>query len=57
MIVHCYGGQSRTGLVLRTWLRRTEGLSADEATAEAVKLWSPTGLWNASFDEVLNQII
>jgi ADP-ribosyl-[dinitrogen reductase] hydrolase len=57
VIVHCYGGQSRTGLVLRAWLRRTKRLSADEATAEAVKLWPHTGLWNASFDTALNQII
>jgi ADP-ribosyl-[dinitrogen reductase] hydrolase len=55
VLVHCYGGQSRTGLVLRAWLRRTKGLSADEATDEAVRLWPPTGLWNSSFDAALRR--
>ena len=28
LLVHGHGGASRTGLVLRAWLMRTEGLSA-----------------------------
>jgi ADP-ribosyl-[dinitrogen reductase] hydrolase len=32
VLVHCHGGASRTGLVLRAWLRRCEGLSAEDAT-------------------------
>ena len=32
VLVHCFAGQSRTGLVLRAWLRRGEGLSAAAAT-------------------------
>ena len=35
VVVHCRGGQSRTGLVLRAWLRRTRGLTPDQATAHA----------------------
>ena len=35
VLVHCFAGQSRTGLVLRAWLRRTEDLSAQEATERA----------------------
>ncbi|MDQ1671530.1 MAG: ADP-ribosyl-[dinitrogen reductase] hydrolase, partial [Frankiaceae bacterium] len=39
VFVHCFGGASRTGLVLRGWLRRNEGLSAQEATRRAQQLW------------------
>jgi ADP-ribosyl-[dinitrogen reductase] hydrolase len=57
VLVHCYGGQSRTGLVLRAWLSRTRGLSADEATTEAVRLWPPTGRWNPTFDAALDRFV
>jgi ADP-ribosyl-[dinitrogen reductase] hydrolase len=30
--VHCHGGASRTGLVLRAWLVRHLGMSVAEAT-------------------------
>jgi len=56
LLVHRYGGASRTGLVLRGWLRRTRGLSPEEATAEAVSIWLHTGTWNASFDEALARV-
>jgi ADP-ribosyl-[dinitrogen reductase] hydrolase len=56
VVVHCYGGQSRTGLVLRAWLRRTEGLTAAEATARAQEIWPTLGLWNTSFDEALERV-
>ncbi|HVV76405.1 MAG TPA: ADP-ribosylglycohydrolase family protein [Mycobacteriales bacterium] len=55
VVVHCYGGQSRTGLVLRAWLRRTEGLSAAEATEKAQGIWPSLGLWNPSFDAALER--
>lgn len=56
VLVHCHGGASRTGLVLRGWLRRHEGLSADEATAEARLRWPQTGEWNTSFSEALARL-
>ncbi|GAB7190858.1 hypothetical protein NUM3379_15650 [Kineococcus sp. NUM-3379] len=53
VLVHCWGGASRTGLVLRAWLMRTEGLSAQEATERVGQAWPHLGLWNASFTAAL----
>jgi ADP-ribosyl-[dinitrogen reductase] hydrolase len=53
VLVHCHGGASRTGLVLRAWLVRTEGMSPDEATAHVAERWTHLGLWNASFTAAL----
>lgn len=54
--VHCQGGASRTGLILRCWLRRSQGMSPREATAEARRLWPYTAGWNSSFDEALHRL-
>ncbi|SOE03483.1 ADP-ribosylglycohydrolase family protein [Blastococcus haudaquaticus] len=56
LLVHCHGGASRTGLVFRAWLMRTEGMSADEATAHIADRWPHLGLWNASFTAALAQL-
>jgi ADP-ribosyl-[dinitrogen reductase] hydrolase len=56
VVVHCWGGRSRTGLVLRAYLRRTRGLSAADATREAQQLWQHTTLWNATFDAALERL-
>ena len=53
VLVHCYAGQSRTGLLLRAWLMRTEGVSADEATEQVGELWPHLNLWNDSFGTAL----
>ena len=56
ILVHCHGGASRTGLILRAWLRRTEGLSAAEATQVVAERWRYLGLWNASFTAALERM-
>jgi ADP-ribosyl-[dinitrogen reductase] hydrolase len=56
ILVHCHGGASRTGLVLRAWLRRTEGMSAREATDVVAAKWPYLGLWNDSFTAALERV-
>ncbi len=53
VLVHCYGGASRTGLVLRAWLMRKRGIGAQEATERATEMWPHIGTWNAAFDGAL----
>jgi len=53
VLVHCYAGASRTGLVLRAWLMRERGMTVDEATAHVEWRWPHLGLWNDSFQELL----
>ncbi|WP_245160545.1 ADP-ribosylglycohydrolase family protein [Blastococcus sp. CT_GayMR20] len=56
VLVHCHGGASRTGLVLRGWLVREEGMTPDEATAHVAERWPHLGLWNASFITALDRL-
>jgi ADP-ribosyl-[dinitrogen reductase] hydrolase len=56
LLVHCHGGASRTGLVLRGWLVREEGMSPDEATAQVAERWPHLGLWNVSFTAALGRL-
>jgi ADP-ribosyl-[dinitrogen reductase] hydrolase len=56
VFVHCFGGASRTGLVLRGWLRRSEGLSVTAATERARELWPLTATWRHEFDEALERM-
>jgi ADP-ribosyl-[dinitrogen reductase] hydrolase len=56
LLVHCHGGASRTGLVLRAWLMRTERMSVEEATAHVAERWPHLGLWNASFTAALRRV-
>ena len=53
VLVHCFGGASRTGLVLRAWLMRERGLTAEEATEYVAQRWPYLGRWNRSFDDYL----
>ncbi len=55
-LVHCFGGASRTGLVLRAWLRRSEGLSSVQATKRIQEVWPHLGLWNESFSAALERM-
>jgi ADP-ribosyl-[dinitrogen reductase] hydrolase len=56
VLVHCFAGQSRNGLVLRAWLRRTEGMSAAEATAYVRQRWPHLSEWNAEFTAALERV-
>jgi ADP-ribosyl-[dinitrogen reductase] hydrolase len=56
VLVHCFAGQSRTGLVLRAWLRRTRGMSAAEATAFVRQRWPYLSEWNADFTAALERV-
>ncbi|MEJ7772996.1 MAG: ADP-ribosylglycohydrolase family protein [Geodermatophilaceae bacterium] len=53
VLVHCYAGQSRTGLVLRAWLMRTGGVGVVEATERVAEHWPHLNLWNDSFGTAL----
>ena len=52
-VVHCHGGASRTGLVLRAWLMHHHGWDETTATAHLQQRWPALGLWNDSFTEFL----
>ncbi|UOY01891.1 ADP-ribosylglycohydrolase family protein [Blastococcus sp. PRF04-17] len=56
LLVHCHGGASRTGLVLRGWLVREKRMSVDEATAYVADRWPHLGLWNVSFTAALERL-
>jgi ADP-ribosyl-[dinitrogen reductase] hydrolase len=56
VLVHCFAGQSRTGLVLRAWLRRSEGLSAAAATDVVGQRWPHLSRWNESFTHALERV-
>jgi ADP-ribosyl-[dinitrogen reductase] hydrolase len=56
LLVHCHGGASRTGLVLRGWLIREKGMSVEEATAHVAERWPHLGLWNDSFSAALERL-
>ncbi|MGY1741179.1 MULTISPECIES: ADP-ribosylglycohydrolase family protein [unclassified Blastococcus] len=56
ILVHCHGGASRTGLVLRGYLVREQGMSVEEATAHVAERWPHLGLWNASFTAALERL-
>jgi len=56
VLVHCHGGASRTGLVLRAWVMREEGVPAREATERVAAVWPHLSLWNGSFTHALDEL-
>jgi ADP-ribosyl-[dinitrogen reductase] hydrolase len=57
VLIHCHGGRSRTGLVLRAWLQRSEGLSYEAALDEAQRLWPATSTYNQRFEVALRDLV
>jgi len=55
VVVHCFAGESRTGLVLRAWLMQRDGLTEAEATAAAIELWPHLKTWNTAFTDALRR--
>ena len=56
VLVHCHAGASRTGLVMRAWVMRTEGISAQEATERVARRWPHLSLGNDSFTTALEEL-
>ncbi|WP_432564808.1 ADP-ribosylglycohydrolase family protein [Kineococcus sp. SYSU DK003] len=56
VLVHCHAGASRTGLVLRSWLVRSEGLSARAATDRVAAVWPHLSEWNSTFTAALDEL-
>ena len=54
VVVHCHGGASRTGLILRAWLMRKHGWSSAQATKRLKSRWPCLGEWNESFTTFLD---
>jgi ADP-ribosyl-[dinitrogen reductase] hydrolase len=53
VLVHCHQGRSRTGLIVRAWLQRTETLSHGEALNRALSLDGRFTPWNRMFESYL----
>ena len=55
VVVHCHGGASRTGLVLRAWLMRKHRWPETKATTLLSDCWPTLGVWNDSFTTFLRE--
>ena len=56
VVVHCHGGRSRTGLVLKAWHMRANGSSHREAHRWLEECWPLYETWNATFSEFLETV-
>jgi ADP-ribosyl-[dinitrogen reductase] hydrolase len=54
VVVHCHGGRSRTGLVLKAWYMRRHDASHDEAHEWLEQQWSLYSTWNSRFSAFLD---
>ena len=53
VVVHCHGGHSRTGLVLKAWAMRTHGYTEREAHDWLAQRWDQYEDYQQSFIELL----
>ena len=54
VVVHCHGGRSRTGLVLKAWKMRRDGLDHEAAHSWLAERWPLVDRWNQTFVEFLD---
>ncbi len=54
VLVHCHGGRSRTGLVLKAWRMRTTGCSHDDAHHWLTQQWPLYDTWNHRLTDFLD---
>lgn len=55
VVVHCHGGRSRTGLVLKAWKMRTDGIDERAAHAWLAERWHRYHDHNETFVEMLRR--
>jgi ADP-ribosyl-[dinitrogen reductase] hydrolase len=55
LVVHCHGGKSRTGFVLKAWAMRRHGWSEREAHAWLMRTWDRVHTKNPVFTRVLRE--
>lgn len=55
VVVHCHGGHSRTGLVLKAWYMRRHGGTHDDAHRWLTDRWPLYRTWNDRFADFLDQ--
>lgn len=53
VLVHCHGGRSRTGFILKAWYMRHHGVSNDEAHDWLTEQWPHYVTWNEDFTNFL----
>lgn len=54
VVVHCHGGRSRTGFVLKGWYMTHEGVSHDQAHSWVSDTWPHYATWTQSFFDLLD---
>lgn len=57
VVVHCHGGRSRTGLVLKAWAMRNQGLTERQAHDWLASKWYRYDDYQPSFVELLDRTI
>lgn len=53
VVVHCHGGRSRTGLILKAWYMRRFGVDHEEADSWLAERWPHYATWNDDFFDFL----
>lgn len=56
VVVHCHGGQSRTGFVLKAWYMRRFGVDHSAAHDWLTDVWPLYATWNEDFTDHLDRM-